>query len=157
MDSKGCSVGIAILTSFLASVFWAGIVLFIAARVRKATAKPFIGTYDMCDLVTQVPRGGTVTVDYSDSWWKNLIGPTPVLMVSAEHGTGNTARTEDWNGAVEVLGLSDLASGFYRHPNREGGTLRFILSRGNSQITEHGIPHDPNKYPPFVKLLKRRQ
>ena len=138
------------LSSLLATIVWAVITLFAAKRIRKHRAHPFVGKYKMF-LTNQSPRHGTVTIRYDDNWL-NLLVPTPVLSVIAENATG----TEDWGGEVEVLGISSIASGFYRHTDGQGGALRLALSPDGKQITEHGTPYDP-QHPDFVKLLVRTE
>ena len=142
------------LISLLSSVIGGVIVSILweanATRVRNCRALPFKGKYEMVNLQTEVPYGGTVTIEYDSG--KNRLSPAPVLTVFGEHATG----AEDWRGSVEVLGLSNVASGFYTYPNREGGSLRLLLSSDSNHqwIREQGIPSDP-KDKPFVRLLKR--
>jgi len=101
-----------------------------------------------------LPTGGTVTISHVDSIWKNLTISAPLLSVFAEHGAGKAPGTEDWEATVEVLGLSEMASGFYRYPNREGGGLRFALSGFDAdQIIEYGTPFDQSA--PFIRVLIR--
>jgi hypothetical protein len=139
------SMLIGMLSSLTAAFVYAGIVLCRAAHVRKARARPFEGVYDMLDPSTEQPRGGTVTVKYKPHFWDT----TPILTAHAKHSTGE----EDWVGTLEVRGLSDIATGFYQHPNRRGGALQFTLV-GDSEIMEQGNPHDP-RYEKFEKLLRR--
>jgi len=147
---------LSILTSLIASIVWAAIALVLAAHIRRERARRFLGTYEMRELYAEEPRGGTVTIEYAKSLWGYLILPTPLLSVFAEHGTGPAPGTEDWSGTVEVVGPSHFATGFYWHPNGQGGALRFVLSEDFIRITEHGIPHDPAQKE-FVRLLVRRQ
>lgn len=151
----GSTMLIGILSSLVASVVYATLALFIAARARKARARPFVGKYRMLGPHTLKPTGGTVIIAYEDDLLKNLMGPTPMLGVFAEHGTGNAPGTEDWTATVEVLGLSEIASGFYRYPNRDGGALRFAIVANNpDQITEYATPFDPADVP-FKLVLER--
>ena len=140
--------------SLIAGAIWAALALLIAACIRRARARPFTGKYDMFQRTGQTTHG-TVTIEYTDSWWRNLIVPTPALSVFAEHGSGSAPGTEDWRGVVEVLAVSDVASGFYWYPNGEGGALRFVLSRDRGQIEEFGTPHRHAEQA-FVMVLKRR-
>jgi hypothetical protein len=101
----------------------------------------------------KVPPGselgpGTVTVRYAGGNWTTSV---PVLRVEGKHGDG----TIDWKGAVEVLGLSEIARGTYQHQNPgEAGTLELILSTDEEYITEYAIPYDP-QYKPFPRILEK--
>jgi len=106
---------------------------------------PFEGTYQMLDPSTKEPRGGTVIVKYVDRFWDEV----PILWVIAKNSTGE----EEWSGALEVTGLSDIARGFYLHRNQRGGALKFTLA-GDLEILEEGKPHDA-QFPQFEKLLRR--
>jgi hypothetical protein len=60
-------------------------------------------------------------------WVENLLSPSPVLTVFAEHGSGHAPGTEDWRGTVEIVGLSNIAGGYFFYRNRAGGALRLQL------------------------------
>jgi hypothetical protein len=141
------AVWLGVFSSFVASLVYLGFALFRAAHVRTRRAKPFIGNYAMLDPNTKEPRGGTVTVEPDPRYWDT--DTTSVLTASAKHSTGE----EDWVGTLEVRGLSDIASGFYLHPNSTGGFLQFTRV-GDSEIMEQGHPHDP-KHDKFQRLLRR--
>lgn len=101
----------------------------------------------MCDPKTEESRGGAVTIVLKKpTWWE----VTPVLEVTAEHWNG----TEDWGGTLEVRGLSNIAEGFYLHPGKHGGFLKFTRV-SDSRITEQGYPHAADSRP-FERLLVRR-
>ncbi len=141
------TIWLGIFTSFVASLVYLGFALFRVAYVRTRRAEPFIGNYDMLDPTTKEPRGGTVTVEHEQRYWDT--DTTSVLKASAKGERGQT----DWDGMLEVRGLSDIATGFYRYPNNTGGALQFTLV-GESEIMEQGRPHDP-KHEKFQRLLKR--
>jgi hypothetical protein len=140
-----------ILASLIAGAIWAVIALLIAACVRYTRARPFMGRYSMFESNGN-PTQGTVTVEYR--WWRNVIVLTPVLSVFAEHGSGDRLGTEDWRGLVEVLSVSDVASGFFWYPCRQGGALRLVLSGDRSEIREYGTPHRLEEKA-FIIVLKR--
>jgi hypothetical protein len=140
-----------ISASLIAGAIWAALALLIAACVRYARAKSFRGKYYMFEVAGKTTHG-TVTIEYR--WWQNLIVLTPVLSVFAEHASGRAPGTEDWRALVEVLSVSDVASGFFWYPCRQGGALRLVLSSDRKEITEYGTPHRLEE-PAFVMVLKR--
>ena len=74
---------------------------------------------------------------------------TSVLKAHAKDAGDQT----DWDGILEVRGLPDIATGFYRYPNNTGGFLQFTLA-GESEIMEQGHPHNPEQ-PKFEELPRR--
>jgi len=99
------------------------------------------------------PTGGTVTIERKERI-ENLLSSAPMLYVFAEHGTGAAPGTEDWEGTVEVIGRSRMATGYYLYPNKDGGALRFHLSNKPGEINEYGTPFDVQSNP-FILVLKR--
>jgi hypothetical protein len=143
---------IGILSSLIASFVFTGMTLLVNERSRRRRAKPFVGKYRMFGADGLLDLGGTVKIERKN-WGENLMSTAPILTVVAEHGLGRAPGTEDWTGTVEVLGTSDTAGGYYTYPNRQGGALRFKLSRNEEQVTEYGTPFDNSK--PFIRILKR--
>jgi len=72
---------------------------------------------------------------------------TAKMKVSAKN-----AEKIDWEGTLEVRGISDVATGFYLHPNLAGGFLQF--TRVGGDIMEQAQPHDP-ALEKFQRLLRR--
>jgi hypothetical protein len=140
-----------IASSLVASIVYAFLAVVISEYVRRLRAKPFVGRYKMFDPNGSTPTGGTVRIERK-KWGENLLTSAPILTVFAEHGTGSAPGTEDWVATVEVLGLSNTATGYYSYPNQAGGTLRFERS-GSGEIVEYGTPFDPQSRP-FIKVLK---
>jgi hypothetical protein len=138
-------------SSLVASVVFALFVLLIKARGQRKRASRFTGTYRMLERDGS-PTGGTVRIERID-WWEDLRSSAPYIAAFAEHGKG----TEDWRAVAEVRGHSSTtATGYYEYPNREGGSLRFVLKNGGNEIAEYGTPFD-SKSSPFIKRLKRVQ
>jgi len=146
--NSSSSVTIGIIASLIASLMFAVLSRLLAVLNYRSRARRFTGKYRMLDQYNEIPRGGTVVLEYH--LWEQLWAPAPVLNVFAEHGTG----AKDWTGAVEILGISNVASGFYAHGDGAGGALWLTLASDNQQITEHGIPSDP-QYQDFVRRLQR--
>jgi hypothetical protein len=145
--------GIGIVSSLIAAVVYAVVALLVTVRVRKRRAKTFTGKYRMLESDGSRPTSGTVTIERK-GWVENLLSPSPVLTVFAEHGSGHAPGTEDWRGTVEIVGLSNIAGGYFFYRNRAGGALRLQLSDDGKEITEYGTPFDPTSRP-FIKVLQR--
>jgi len=148
-------VWIGVLSSLAASVLYGLMALFVTQRLRKLRAKPFIGKFRMFGLDGLKPTGGSVRITH-EKLMDNLFAAAPILTVFAEHGSGKAPGTEDWEGTVEVLGLSKTANGYYWYRNGTGGALRFMLSADANEITEYGTPFD-TRSEPFRLVLKRDQ
>jgi hypothetical protein len=144
-----------IFSSLIASLVYAGLTVLVTESVRRRRAKPFVGKFRMYNHLSSQATGETVTVERKN-WAENLLSSAPILMVFAEHGTGASPGTENWTGTVEALGLSKTATGYFSYPNRDGGALRFKLSRDAMEITEYGTPFD-TKDQPFIRVLKREK
>jgi hypothetical protein len=143
----GAVVGV--LSSLIATGISAAIVLRRAFYLRKRRAMPFLGIYRMHDPkppYAPCDPNGRVTVTPERRFWDT--DTTAKLNVYA---TG-AADQPDWNGTLEVRGLSNIATGFYLHPGYEdGGFLQF--TRVGQDIMEQGHPHDSGQK--FQRLLKR--
>jgi hypothetical protein len=143
---------IGIISSFIASLVYAGLALLATECVRKRKARPFTGKFRMFGPDGSTLTGGSVTIERK-AWTENLLNSGPILTVYAEHGTGRAPGTEDWSGTVEVLGLSKTASGYFSYPTRAGGALRLQVSNDGEEITEYGTPFDPESRP-FIRVLR---
>jgi hypothetical protein len=148
------TIRLGIFTSFVASLVFSLIylafALCIAFYVRERRAQPFLGTYTMHD--PKPPHApcdpdGLVTVTPERRCWDT--DTTAKLKVYAK----GAADQPDWEGTLEVRGLSDIATGFYLHPAYEGGGF-LQFTRMDEDIMEQGHPHDPLR-PNFERLLKR--
>lgn len=140
-----------IVTSLAASVVFFVVALCIAWFVREKKARLFLGDYKMFDPKTKEPRNesGNVNVKHQRRFLDT--DTSAQLKVLAEHEPGK----EDWKGTLEVRGLSDIATGFYLHPNHTGGFLQFTrVTDDGSEIMEQGHPHDL-QYDKFERLLRR--
>jgi hypothetical protein len=145
------SVTSAVVTSLVASLIYGLLGFTMRGVANYRRARPFTGRHAMLGA-DDGPRGGTVMIEYS--FWTGITGTAAVLTLIAEHGTGSAPGTENWEGQVEVLGFSRIASGFYTYPNRSGGALRLHLGRDGQTITEHGFPNATTEQP-FTRTLRR--
>lgn len=146
------AIWLGIFTSLVASLIWLLSTLCIAFYLRARRAQPFKGTYTMHDpKPPHAPRDpdGRVYVKHEWRFWDTET--TAKLKVCAK----GLADKLDWNGTLEVRGLSNVATGFYLYPNKTGGFLQFTrVSEDGEDIMEQAHPHDPD-IKPFQKLLRR--
>jgi hypothetical protein len=145
--SMAISLLIGVLGSLIATGISAAIVLRRAFYIRERRAQPFLGKYAMLDPKTEKPYGGTVTVRPKQSSWDN----SDTTAVLRAHAT-TAADQPEWNGTLEVRGLSEIARGYYLYANTTGGSLQFTLV--GSDIREQGLPHHPDQKK-FEVLLRR--
>jgi hypothetical protein len=137
-----------ILTSFIASLVYLVFALCAAFYLRERRARPFKGTYVMLDPTPpHAPRdpNGRVYIKHERRFLDT--DTTAKMKVSAR-----SAEQFDWEGTLEVRGLSDIATGFYLHPDLAGGFLQF--TRVGEDIMEQAQPHDPG-HEKFQRLLRR--
>jgi hypothetical protein len=142
------TIRLGIFTSFVASLIYLAFALCIAFYLRERRAQLFLGTYTMHD--PKPPHApydpdGRVTVTHERRFWDT--DTTAKLKASAKG-----ARGTDWNGTLEVRGLSNIATGFYLHPAYEGGGF-LQFTRMGKDIMEQAHPHDSGQK--FQKLLRR--
>lgn len=138
-----------IFTSFVASLLYLVFALCTAFYLRQRRANPFVGVYTMHDPTPPHARrdpDGRVNVEHERRFWDT--DTTAKLKVYAR----GAADRPDWEGTLEVRGLSDVATGFYLHPGLAGGFLQF--TRVGEDIMEQAQPHDP-EHEKFQRLLRR--